>query len=167
MAKPAGGDKDQEIAALKTQLEEQKTVMETLKQREKESLDKVNGLTSEVQRYKQPIGRLGTTGHVVAVNPGWNFVVIDVGDKRGASVNSPLLVMRGGQPVARLKITSVEPGSSIADVVPGSMARGQTVQPGDQIVFAGRTSATLPPPPTSSGTGASSAATVSPQLPTQ
>lgn len=120
------------------ELAEAQQVADTLKQRDHESSDKLATTERELQRYKIGGYRAGITGRVVAVNKGWNFVVVDVGDRRGSAVNAPLLVKRGGQQVARLRVTSVEPGSSIADVIPGSMARGESVQLGDTVVFAGR-----------------------------
>lgn len=77
------------------------------------------------------------TGSVLAVNEGLNFLVLSVGDRQGLSVNTSLLVTRRGQRVATLKVTSIEPRTSIAEVVPGTLARGQSVQPGDRIVLAG------------------------------
>jgi hypothetical protein len=35
------------------------------------------------QSYKGPIVRQGLTGKVLAYNPGWNFVVLNIGDKSG------------------------------------------------------------------------------------
>ena len=52
-------------------------------------------------------------------------------------INAPLLVVRGNEPIARLRVTSVEPSTSIADVLPGSVRRGMTVQPGDTVIFEG------------------------------
>lgn len=135
-----------ENADLKKQVTEAQQVADTLKARDRESAEKLANAEREVQRYKAPIARAGINGRVVAVNPGWNFVVINVGDNKGASVNAPLVVTRGGQMIARLRITSVEPATSIADVVPGSMVRGQTVQPGDTVVFAGRVQAPVQEP---------------------
>jgi hypothetical protein len=130
-----------ELNKLKAELEESKKVQATLTNREKQSAEALADAQRQIKQYQEPIERAGTTGRVVAVNPGWNFVVVDVGDRRGATINAPLLVMRGGQMVGRLKITSVEPATSIADIIPGSVTRGQSVQPGDRIVFAGRQSA--------------------------
>ncbi len=130
-----------EVAKAKQELAEAQQVQDTLRTREKESAERLAEANRTVQQYRQPIDRAGLTGKVVAVNPGWNFVVLDVGDRKGATVNAPVLVTRGGQVVARLKITSVEPSTSIADVIPGTIQRGQAVQPGDRIVFAGRQAA--------------------------
>jgi hypothetical protein len=49
-------------------------------------------------------------------------VVLDVGDKKGVLTNAELLVKRGGTAIGRVRITSVEPASSIADIIPASIA---------------------------------------------
>ena len=83
------------------------------------------------------IMRPGLHGRILAVNSGWNFVVLSVGDKNGVLVNSSLVVVRGNEPVARLRVTSVEPSTAIADVLPGTVRKGVTVQPGDTVIFEG------------------------------
>jgi uncharacterized phage infection (PIP) family protein YhgE len=92
---------------------------------------------------------LGLQGKILAVNPGWNFVVLNVGDQQGVLVNASLIVVRGNMPVARLRVTSVERSTSVADVIPSSMARGVSVQPGDAVIFEGRTPATTSAKPAS------------------
>jgi len=126
-----------ELEDAKRSAEELKQVNETMKQREKSLEDNLASAKKQIQHYTQPIYQAGITGRIVAVNPGWNFVVVDVGDKQGVAVNAPLFVMRGGQAIARLKVTSVEPRTSIADVVSGSVQKGVNVQAGDRVVFAG------------------------------
>jgi hypothetical protein len=89
----------------------------------------------QVRHYEQNVARMGLTGRVLAVNANWNFVVLNVGDKDGAAPNAGLVVSRNGQNIARGKITTVESGRSVASIMPASMARGETIQPGDQVVF--------------------------------
>ncbi len=120
------------------ELAELKAVQESLNSRVQESESRLQTAQSEVKRYQSGIARQSLSGRVMAVNQGWNFAVLDVGDRQGAAVGAPLLVLRGGTPIARLRITSVEPSTSIADVVPGSLTRGTTVERGDRVVFAGR-----------------------------
>ena len=52
-------------------------------------------------------------------------------------MGAQMIVKRGDQMVAKIKITSVEPSTAIADVVPGSLARGARVMPGDRVVYTG------------------------------
>jgi hypothetical protein len=103
--------------------------------------------------------KAGIQGRILAVNSGWNFAVLSVGDKQGVMVNQTLLVVRGNQPLARLRITSVEPSTSIADVLPGTVVKGTSVQPGDTVIFEGaRNSASQPGLPGKGASGGGSAA---------
>lgn len=146
---PAGDDP--RIAALtadlqkaQAELAEQKALVEaTIKKGEADS-QRVVELEKKEKLRAAGVTRPGLTGKILAVNPGWNFVVLSVGDRQGVMVNSPLLVIRGNTPVARLRITSVEPGTSIADVIPGSVTRGVSVQPGDTVIFEGRSESSKP-----------------------
>lgn len=74
------------------------------------------------------------SGRILAVNEAWNFVVLNLGDKNGIASNTELLVKRGTTQIGRVRVTSVEPASSIADIIPGSMSRGLSIQPGDYVI---------------------------------
>jgi hypothetical protein len=69
------------------------------------------------------------------VNQAWNFVVLNIGDRNGILSNTELIVKRGTARVGRVRITSVEPSTSIADIIPGSLVRGLSIQPGDDVIF--------------------------------
>ena len=79
----------------------------------------------------------GTRGRVMAVNSGWGFAVLSIGDKQGAAANKVMIVGRNGQAIGKVKITSVEANQSIADIIPGSFVRGSFLQPGDEVIFTG------------------------------
>lgn len=79
--------------------------------------------------------RDGVEGRVLAVNPAWNFVVLNLGDKQGVVNNAELLVKRGRQLVGKVRITSVEPSTSIADIVANSVPSGTVISPGDNVIF--------------------------------
>lgn len=64
----------------------------------------------------------------------WGFVVINAGDRQGVVPKAELDVLRQGSPIARLQVTTVEPGISVASIVPGSLQEGQSVQAGDLVV---------------------------------
>ncbi len=79
----------------------------------------------------------GLQGRVLAVDRNWNFVVLNLGGRSGVNTNVQMIVRRGGSLVGRVRITSVEPAQSIADIVPNSVPAGVSVQAGDTVVFAG------------------------------
>ena len=127
-----------EVAKAQGEVAESKQLVDSLTAKKKELEDKMASL--EQYKKTREIGyvRQGTTGRILAVNGGWNFVVLSIGDKQGSVVGATMLVLRGGEPIAKARVSSVEAATSIADILPGSVRRGVTVQPGDSIVFEGR-----------------------------
>jgi hypothetical protein len=113
-------------------------MVETLNRSKTESEEKIASANKEIERYRAGVTKAGLTGKILAVNPGWNFVVLNIGDRAGVKANTQMLVVRNGQRVATVRVTSVEPATAIADVVPGTLARGQSIQPGDSVVYEGR-----------------------------
>ena len=58
-------------------------------------------------------------GKIMAVDPKWDFVVLNIGDDQGVIENSELLVSRDGKLVAKVIVSKLEKGRSIANIVPG------------------------------------------------
>jgi hypothetical protein len=79
--------------------------------------------------------RNGLEGRILAVNQAWNFVVLNLGDRNGVVGNAEMLIKRGNQLVGKLRVTSVEPSTSIADIVASSVPRGVNIQPGDHVIY--------------------------------
>jgi len=132
---------------------EAKQVSDSLNSRIKDTESKLAAAEQKEKLRSSGMVRAGLQGRILAVNPGWNFVVLSVGDKQGVIVNAPLLVVRNNEPIARLRITSVEPSTSIADVIPGTVRRGVSVQPGDSVIFEGRNTSTAPKAPAGDAAG--------------
>ncbi len=88
---------------------------------------------SREKETKQGLTRV--TGRVLAVNQAWNFVVLSLGNKSGIESNMEFLVKRGSTLIGKVRTTTVEPATSIADIIPASLARGLSIQPGDDIIY--------------------------------
>ena len=116
-------EKDILIASQQAKLKEQESQLAALKEREAKRRDKVM--------------RTGLEGRILAVNSSWNFVVISLGDRNGVVNNAEMLIKRGSQLIGKVRITSVEPSTSIADIVANSIRPGLSVQPGDTIIYSG------------------------------
>ena len=147
-------DKDPVLEALKAELAkaqaevaESKALIDSVSVQKKELQDKMASLEQYKKTREAGLQRQGITGRVLAVNGGWNFLVLSVGDKQGAVMNGTMIVLRGGEPIAKARITSVEASQSIADILPGSVRKGVTVQPGDTVVFEGTRAAAAQPAP--------------------
>lgn len=134
------------VIKLTTELAEARAMNDSLTKQVKVADDKVAVL--EIYKKSRELGlmRKGTTGRIIAVNPGWNFVVLNIGDKQGAVQNGVMLVVRNGEPIAKVRITSVEPSTAIADILPNSLRKGITIQPGDDVIFEGTRANALPAP---------------------
>ena len=62
----------------------------------------------------------GLRGKVLAVDPRYDFVVLDIGEKEGVVYNGKLLVNRNGKLIAKLVVTQdIQPERCIANVMPG------------------------------------------------
>ena len=57
-------------------------------------------------------------GKVLACDPKWGFLVLDVGESAGALPRGELLVSRQGKLVAKVKISRVEKDCCIANLLP-------------------------------------------------
>jgi hypothetical protein len=91
-------------------------------------LDKYEG-----EMEKDPEMPAGLKGKVLAVDPKWDFVIIDVGGNQGAVERGKMLVSRDGKLVGAVRITRVEPNRSIANVIP-EMRQSDLLE-GDQVIY--------------------------------
>ncbi len=73
-----------------------------------------------------------------SVYPTWGFVTLATGNSGGVVANSTLNVLRGGETIAKLLVTTVERGSASASIVPDSMSSDVVLAPGDRVVSAAK-----------------------------
>lgn len=137
-APPAEGSaepSDVDNAELQARLTELETVNQQLQ-------DQNTGLSTQIAelrrkedgRQKLQI-RQGLTGTILAVNQAWNFVVLSLGDRQGVVPNAEMLVQRDGKFLGKVRVTSVEPSTSIADILVRTVPRGLSVMPGDRVIY--------------------------------
>lgn len=134
-AAPAAPALPSDAAALEAQIQELQTVNTQL-------TDQNTGLTAQVaelQRKEQGRQKVqmrqGLSGTILAVNQAWNFVVLSLGDRQGVVPNAEMLVQRGDQYLGKVRVTSVEPSTSIADILVRTVPRGLSVMPGDRVIY--------------------------------
>ncbi len=130
---PAAGPDAETLA----KLQEQETLIQSLQSQLDSTKVAVKQADDEKKMRLEKTMKKGTEGRVLAVNPAWNFVVLNLGDKQGVVNNAELLVKRGTRYLGKVRVTSVEPSTSIADIVANSMPQGTTITPGDNVIFQG------------------------------
>ena len=135
----AAKSKEQEgkIGTLEKEKIELGNAVASLEGQVKTKEEKIAQDTVKIKRWEEHFMQKGTRGRVMAVNPGWGFAVLSIGDKQGAAANKIMIVGRAGQSIGKVKITSVENNQSIADIIPGSFTKGLYVEPGDEVIFTG------------------------------
>ena len=63
--------------------------------------------------------RADLKGRIIAVDPKWNFVVLNIGGDQGVLNDGEMLVSRDGKLVAKVIVRSVQKDRSVANIVPG------------------------------------------------
>lgn len=75
----------------------------------------------------------GLRGNIVAVDPKWNFVVIDIGKEDGLLVNGKMLVSRNGELTAKIRVVNVMDDQAVANVMPGWQL--DDILEGDSVIY--------------------------------
>jgi hypothetical protein len=96
-----------------------------------------NRLRKELERFRGPDEPhyplpAGLQGEVVAVDPRYNFVVLNIGEKQGVVPDGQMIVNRNGKLVGKVRITRVTPEQSIANIMP-EWQQGEVME-GDQVM---------------------------------
>jgi hypothetical protein len=93
-------------------------------------------LRARLDLYEDPTKKPpmpGVKGTVLAVDPKYDFVILDIGEDDGVLERGELLVNRDGQFVAKLEISSVQPKRSVANVLPAW--KRDEVMEGDLVFY--------------------------------
>jgi multidrug efflux pump subunit AcrA (membrane-fusion protein) len=106
---------------------EQKILQDQLQAASKQVAD----LKTEINASKVGSMPPGISGKVTFVNTTWNFVVLNVGLSNGVVPNGELVVYRGKDFLGKVKVTSAEDNTAVADIIPGSKA---DIQVGDDVL---------------------------------
>ena len=121
----AASDKlTQQVAA---DLAEQKILQDQLQA----SVQQVSDLQDAINRSKTGTMPPGISGKVTFVNRTWNFVVLNVGLSNGIVPNGELIIYHGRDFLGKVKVTSAEANSSVADILPDAKA---DIQVGDDVI---------------------------------
>jgi hypothetical protein len=132
----ATGLSAQQVASLNTTLQKEQLALDVANQEKIVLNHEVARLDNQlkeilVQDYVVALPA-GLKGSVMAVDPKWNFVVLNVGEDQGVLRDGEMLVSRDGKLVAKVIVRSVQKDRSIANIVPGWQL-GDVIE-GDQVI---------------------------------
>jgi hypothetical protein len=111
---------------------------EALDEEKKVIANNLDKALKELAQYKDPDSDpelpKGLKGTVLVVDPKWNFVVLDIGEKQGVIPRGVLLVSRNSKLVGKVRVQSTQGDRSIANVMPGWKLT--EIMEGDQVLYA-------------------------------
>lgn len=110
---------------------------EALEEEKKVIAGKLDKAMKDLAFYKDPNDPelpAGLKGTVLVVDPKWNFVVLDIGEKQGVVPRGVLLVSRNSKLVGKVRVQSTQGDRSIANIMPGWKLT--EIMEGDQVLYA-------------------------------
>jgi len=132
---PEGTPAGVETAEIQARVTELETVNQQLQDQNTSLSTQIAELRRKEEGRQKLQMRQGLTGTILAVNQAWNFVVLSLGDRQGVVPNAEMLIQRDGQYLGKVRVTSVEPSTSIADILVRTVPRGLSVMPGDKVIY--------------------------------
>jgi DNA repair exonuclease SbcCD ATPase subunit len=75
----------------------------------------------------------GLHGKILAVDPKYDFVVLDIGDEQGAKERGEMMINRGGRLIGKVKISSVQKDRCVANILP-DWKNGDAME-GDEVLY--------------------------------
>lgn len=118
------GVKPEEIKGLVSNVKSLTVENQALKAEVDVAMKKVNTLDQRIKelvgaQQEDPFIPKEVRGKVLVVDPKWDFLVLDVGSRHNVVKNGVLLVSRNGELVAKVRVSDVQDGRSIANIMPG------------------------------------------------
>ncbi len=132
------------IRRINTDLPKATNELSTLKAEQRVLMTQHVKAVGELQSFLNPKGAVALpslSGKVSAVDPKWDFVILDIGANHGLLKNGELTVSREGKLIARVKVARVETDYAIANVMPGF--KKSEIKEGDAVLTP--SSMVLPP----------------------
>lgn len=133
---------ESDIAKMQLQIADNKTAAKKLEEEiDKAKADVENdqktlvNLQQAQQVRRTQFQRNAMEARVTSVNQDWGFIVVNAGRNKGIAPDATLVVTRGGQSVAKVKASTVEPSLTVANIIRGTQAYGTQIQAGDRVIL--------------------------------
>ena len=131
----ATGMTAEQVGKLSRALKDSQEALEAMNEEKTVLQRAVTRLQTRLAKYEGPDPtirlRADLRGKIVAVDPKWDFVVLNIGQDQGVLEEGELLVSRDGKLVAKVIVSSVEKNRCIANILPG-WKLGEVIE-GDEV----------------------------------
>jgi len=132
------GIKAEMVKTIQEDLAKSKDTIAVLEEERKMLNRKIAKLEAELAKLVDPNNYTvqlppGLKGSVLVVDPKWEFVVLDIGEKNGVLKDGIMMVHRDTKLVGKVKIATVMPDRSIANILPGWKV--DEIREGDGVMF--------------------------------
>ena len=130
---------EQDKASLQVQIDDLNNQMVKAEEDTRDLKDQVATLDKIIKDMEREQGSQnvriapGTSGHILVVNPDWNFVILDIGAESGLVPTAEMLVHRSDSLVGKVRISSVKENMAIAEIV--TDWEKAPIQEGDRVLF--------------------------------
>jgi len=128
-----------QVAQLQTDLKKVTEERDNYANQEPIFIRNIEQLKTRLARYEggdeKPVEMPGLKGKIVAVDPQWDFVILDVGETQGAKERGVVMVRRGDKLIGKARIVTVEPSRSVANLLPGWKQGDIGVEVGDVVLY--------------------------------
>ncbi|MFT3991037.1 MAG: hypothetical protein QM680_06460 [Luteolibacter sp.] len=125
---------DQEQEALTEQVSSAEARLANLTSQSSQAQKNAEFVKAELDRVANNESASSLKTSVRSYYPAWGFVTLSSGSKSGVVAKSTLDVVRDGQTIAKLLVTTVETSSASASVIPDTMAPDVTLEVGDSVI---------------------------------
>jgi len=118
------GVQPEQIVTFNKQIKDLQDAIEVATEEKKILSHELTKTKAELAKYKDPGWAppqlpANLKGKILAYDPKWEFVVLDVGENQGVLEDGELLVNRNGKLIAKVRVRTVEKNRSRANVLPG------------------------------------------------
>lgn len=128
-----------QVSQLRADLREVTEERDALEDEKQVFLRSISQLNNRLLKYEAPDQKVklpdGLRGNVLAVSPEQDFVLLDIGANQGVLERGELMVRRGDQLVGKVRVVTVEPNRSFANILGDWQPANVNVATGDAVLY--------------------------------
>jgi len=134
----------EEIETLTQEISDAEAKLANLTAQSSQAQSAAAAVKLELDRVANNESSINLNTRIRSYYPTWGFVTLAGGNNAGVVAKSTLDVVRDGQTIAKLLVTTVETSTASASIIPDTLAADATLQVGDRVVAGTKVEKTAP-----------------------